>query len=101
MKRHLLSSAAIVLCAAPLAIAQTAGEPIVLEDVVVSGGLTPIDADAYGRASSVVTSEEIERRQIREVSEVLRALPGVAVSRTGGPGGLAEPAAWHRLRLQP
>ncbi|MEL6794857.1 MAG: TonB-dependent receptor plug domain-containing protein, partial [Pseudomonadota bacterium] len=59
-------------------------------DVVVSGGLTPIAADELGRANSVVTSEEIERRQIREVSEVLRALPGVAVSRSGGPGGLTQ-----------
>lgn len=79
-----------LLFAAPAALAQTAGQPIVLEDVVVSGGLTPIDADAYGRANSVVTSEEIERRQIREVSEVLRALPGVAVSRSGAAGGFTQ-----------
>ncbi|MEL7466484.1 MAG: TonB-dependent receptor [Pseudomonadota bacterium] len=90
MKRHLLSSAAIVLCGAPLAFAQGLDEPIVLDDVVVSGGLTPIEADAYGRANSVVTAEEIERRQNRDISEVLRSLPGVAVSRSGGPGGLTQ-----------
>lgn len=76
--------------AAPAAYGQSTDEPILLDEIVVSGGLTPIDADAYGRANSVVTSEVIERRQIREVSEVLRALPGVSVSRTGAGGTLTE-----------
>lgn len=60
---------------------------IMLDEVIVSGGLTPVEARAYGRAFSIVTADEIEARQLREVSEVLRALPGVAVSRTGGSGG--------------
>ncbi|MCH8084079.1 MAG: TonB-dependent receptor, partial [Myxococcales bacterium] len=35
---------------------------------------------------TVVTSEEIERRQLRLVTDVLRRIPGVDVRRTGGPG---------------
>lgn len=76
--------------AAPAAYGQSTDAPILLDEIVVSGGLTPIDADAYGRANSVVTSEEIERRQIREVSEVLRALPGVSVNRGGAGGGVTQ-----------
>lgn len=65
-----------------------AQQPLLLDEIVVSGGLTPVEAGRYGRAYSLVTAEEIEARQLREVSEVLRALPGVSVSRTGAGGGL-------------
>ncbi|MEM8681504.1 MAG: TonB-dependent receptor plug domain-containing protein, partial [Planctomycetota bacterium] len=63
---------------------------LISEEVVISGGFTPVQASEYGRAFSVVTSEQIEQRQIREVSEVLRALPGVSVNRSGGPGGFTQ-----------
>ncbi|MGM0585701.1 MAG: TonB-dependent receptor plug domain-containing protein, partial [Pseudomonadota bacterium] len=58
--------------------------------IVLSGGLTPIDAESYGRAYSIVTREELEARQIVRVSDALRALPGVSVTRTGAPGGVAR-----------
>lgn len=90
MKFLPFATVSAIALAAPAVFAQSAQQPILLDDVVVSGGLTPIAADAYGRANSVVTAEEIERRQLREVSEVLRALPGVAVSRTGAGGGTTE-----------
>lgn len=85
------SICAVVLTALPaLVVAQDTDEELVGEDIVVFGGRTPIAADAYGRANSVVTAKEIEQRQITEVSEVLRALPGVSISRSGGPGGLTQ-----------
>ncbi|MEM7547514.1 MAG: TonB-dependent receptor [Pseudomonadota bacterium] len=91
MTRLPLACLPVALCAAAAtAVCAQTTPPITLEEVVVSGGLTPIEADAFGRANSVVTAEDIEQRQIREVSEVLRALPGVAVSRSGGPGGLTQ-----------
>lgn len=61
-----------------------------LEQIIVSGGLRPIEASAYGRAVTVITAEEIEQRQIRYVADALRAAPGVAVSRTGAVGGLTQ-----------
>lgn len=83
-------SAAVVAALPVVAVAQDANDDLVGEDVIVSGSRTPIAASAFGRANSVITAEEIERRQIREVAEVLRSLPGVSVNRTGGPGGLTQ-----------
>ena len=55
-----------------------------LQEVVISGGLAPIEQARYGRAYSIVTAEAIERRGLQTISDVLRALPGVAVNATGG-----------------
>ena len=79
---------AAALCHAVAAGAQEwTGEPLQLDPIIVSGGLTPVPAERYGRAVSVVTAEDLDRSQTVYVSDALRALPGVAVSRTGGYGG--------------
>jgi len=83
MQRPLV--AALLLGAAP-ALAQTP-EGFVLDPVIVSGGLFPVAEGAFGRAVSVVTAEEIERRQIRHAADALRALPGVQVSGAGTSSG--------------
>lgn len=54
-----------------------------LGEIIVSGGLSPIDAAEYGRAASVVTAKEIETRGITSVQDALRALPGVSVNGAG------------------
>lgn len=64
--------------------------PLALDPIIVSGGLTPVPAQEFGRAVSIVTAEELERSQTQYVADALRALPGVAVSRTGGVGGLTQ-----------
>ncbi|GLK75518.1 TonB-dependent receptor [Methylopila jiangsuensis] len=45
---------------------------------------------AIGSAVSSLSGEELEKRQIRVVSDVLREMPGVAVSRTGPVGALTQ-----------
>lgn len=47
--------------------------------------LTPLSQ--IGSSTSVITAEQIEQRQITNVADALRALPGVDVVRTGPPGG--------------
>jgi vitamin B12 transporter len=84
MRRTLLCTAAMMAGAAPV-FAQTP-EGFDLDPIILSGGLFPIAEGTYGRAVSVVTAEEIERRQIRYVADALRALPGVSVSGTGSSG---------------
>ncbi|PZQ52418.1 MAG: TonB-dependent receptor [Rhodovulum sulfidophilum] len=64
--------------------------PLELDPIIVSGGLTPVPAEQFGRAVSVVTAEDLARRQTTYVADALRALPGVAVSRTGGYGGQTQ-----------
>ncbi len=75
----------LLLSAACLALPATgqAQDGIQLEEVIVSGGLTGVAADAYGRAATVVDRAEIERRGIASVQDALRAIPGVAVSGAG------------------
>lgn len=61
-----------------------------LEGIIVSGGLTPVAADSYARSYTVVTGEEIEQRGIKFVGDALRQIPGLHVTRSGGPGGTTE-----------
>ncbi|CAM3240117.1 vitamin B12 transporter [Paracoccus aminovorans] len=63
-----------------LALAQDA---VTLDPVILSAGFSPIASDAYGRAHTVLTAEEIEQRGIATVQDALRAVPGIAVSATG------------------
>jgi vitamin B12 transporter len=61
-----------------------------LPEMVISASRVPVSADEVGSAVSVVTAEELEQRQIRVVSDMLRDLPGLAVSRTGPVGALTQ-----------
>lgn len=60
------------------------------ETVVVLGSLIPRPVSEIGSAISVVDAEDLEIRQINLVSDVLREVPGVAVSRTGPQGTLTQ-----------
>jgi vitamin B12 transporter len=55
--------------------------------IVVTAERVPTAAAEVASAITVITGEEIERRQYRTVLEALRSVPGVSVVQTGGPGG--------------
>lgn len=76
-----------VVASAP-AKAQQALEPIVIEGATLGGEL--IEADKLGSSVTVITAEELERRQIRNAADALRTVPGLAVGRTGGTGALTQ-----------
>lgn len=65
-------------------------EEIKLDELLVTAGRVPVEAEKVGRAHTVVTGEEIEKRQIRYVADALRTVPGLAVSRNGSTGGLTQ-----------
>lgn len=69
---------------------QTEPQTLELDAIVVSGGLTPLSAQALGRAVTVVTRETLEEQGVVYAVDALRGLPGVAVNRTGGPGGVTN-----------
>ncbi|KFI30408.1 TonB-dependent receptor [Haematobacter massiliensis] len=73
----------ILAALTPVAAHAQAGSPVLLDSIVLSGGLSPISAAAYGRAFSVVTAAEIEERGIRTVQDALRGVPGVSVTSAG------------------
>lgn len=54
-----------------------------LGEIIISGGLTSIAAETYGRAVTVLDAEEMADRGITTVQDALRALPGVAVTGSG------------------
>jgi vitamin B12 transporter len=57
-----------------------------LASVVVTATRTARTADASLAAVSVITREEIDRRKVTSVQEVLRGVPGVNLSNNGGLG---------------
>ena len=69
--------------------AAAAGENVEqLPEIVVSASRVPLQAKAVGSSVTVITAEEIERKQVRVVSDLLREVPGVAVHRSGTAGTL-------------
>ncbi len=85
------TNSAAALLAATLAVlpadAARAQDVFELPEIVVSGGLTAILATSFGRAFSVLTEAQIARLGTAHVADLLRALPGVSVSQSGGAGG--------------
>ncbi len=60
-----------------------------LEPVVVSATKTPVPLRQTTSAVEVWTAEDLERRKIKTVVEVLRLSQGMVVGQSGGPGTLA------------
>ena len=76
-----------VLLAVPFAAhAQTETTPI-MPDTVVTADREPTPIDKVTGTITVITREEIERRQLRTVDDVLRSVSGVSVQQSGGIGG--------------
>ena len=73
----LLASVAIF---SSLTTAAAAQDIFDLGEIIVSAGLSPIEAARYGGAASVVTAQDIENRGITNVQDALRALPGVSIN---------------------
>ncbi len=61
-----------------------------LEEIIVTAGRTPVAEDEVGRSYTVLSGEELEKTQARYVADVLRRVPGIAVSRSGSFGGLTQ-----------
>ncbi len=61
-----------------------------LDRILVTDGLTPVEQEKSGRAFTVITGEQLEKNQIRYVADALRFVPGFSVSRTGSFGGMTQ-----------
>ena len=58
--------------------------------VTASRSGDPVRADTIGASVTLLDAAALEQRQTRIVSDILRDVPGVAVSRAGGIGGLTQ-----------
>jgi len=76
----------IALCSQP----GVADESLSLEHVLVTARLEPITVGDIGSSVTVITREEIEKKQVRYLSELLRDVPGFSVSQSGGAGSQTQ-----------
>src|SRR5437762_9583234 len=60
------------------------------ETVVVTATRTEAPAGQVGASVTAFTAEDLERRRVPLVADLLRATPGVQVIRTGAPGGVTS-----------
>jgi len=62
------------------------------KDIVVTASRATggVPANQLGASVTILDAEALEQRQTRIVSDILRDVPGVAVSRTGAVGGLTQ-----------
>lgn len=61
-----------------------------LETIVVTGSLTAKTPATLTTISSVITAEDIAKLNKRNVTDLLRTIPGINISQQGGQGGAAE-----------
>ncbi|MCC6468496.1 MAG: TonB-dependent receptor [Alphaproteobacteria bacterium] len=80
----------LVLTAPALSQTPTAQPPARLPEVVSTANRTYTPVEQVGNSITVVTGAEMERDQIRIVSDALRKVPGLAVSRSGGVGSITQ-----------
>src|SRR5688500_2153248 len=58
----------------------------VSEEIIVTASAAPETLQSTPAAVTVISREDIEAREARDVSDVLREVPGLSVSRTGSQG---------------
>jgi vitamin B12 transporter len=57
------------------------------EPIVVTAVRSPQTADAVLASVTVITRNDIERRQPQDIADLLRTQAGIDITRSGGPGG--------------
>jgi vitamin B12 transporter len=67
--------------------AVTAADPVRLDPVVVTGTQVAVPVSELPSAVTVIDREEIESRQVTDVPQLLRTVPGLSVTQTGSRGG--------------
>ena len=86
--KHLF--ALLVACGAGLVVSVDVSADDVRDEIIVTGALAPISVGDIGSAVTVITRDDIQRRQVRYVSDLLRAVPGFAVSHSGVVGSQTQ-----------
>ncbi|MGB2401713.1 MAG: TonB-dependent receptor plug domain-containing protein, partial [Porticoccaceae bacterium] len=90
MKKISLLAATIALSAAPALVQSTYASEAEIQEVLVSASLIPIAASRSANAITVIDSEQLKLRAALSVSDLLRDVPGLAVSRSGVQGSLTQ-----------
>ena len=67
-----------------------AEDALELDDLLVTAGLQPISIKDVASSVTIITRQEIEQKQVKYLAELLRDVPGFAVSQTGGAGSQTQ-----------
>ena len=107
-KVSLVAASVAALLPAVSALARASAQDDSLDYVVITATRANqgVRADLLGSSFTVLRPEDFELRQTRYVSDILRDVPGVSVSRSGSLGGLTDvrirgTEANHTLALMP
>jgi vitamin B12 transporter len=87
MKKHEVKTIPVMatfLLAQLISHSTIADEKLDLEHVLVTARLQPISIGEIGSSVTVISREEIEQKQVKYLSELLRDVPGFSVSQSGG-----------------
>lgn len=87
-KFNLITIGCAVLLSAPAKADDSITKDI--DQIIVTGARTPLTVSQVGSAWTVITREEIERREARQVTDLLRSVPGFTVSHTGVAGSQTQ-----------
>src|SRR5947207_4883579 len=87
---HALPFALVVLCFGQEPTPTPSPSEAEVEQVVVSATRFDIPLDQSPASVSVISSDDLEQKQIERVSDALREVPGLAVVQTGTPGQLTS-----------
>ena len=90
MKKISLLATAIALSTSSLATTAAVAADAEIEEILVSASLVPIDTSRSANAITVIDSEQLKNRAALSVSDLLRDVPGLAVSRSGVQGSATQ-----------
>jgi vitamin B12 transporter len=80
--------ASVITCSSGCA--DDASPPVDLPPVVISATRLPTPENELGSSVTVITSDDIERKQERTLPDVLQDVPGLNLVQTGSPGGVTS-----------
>ena len=90
MKKPSILATAIALSASSLVIPAVSAGEAEIQEVLVSASLVPIAANKSANAITVIDSQQLRSRAALSVSDLLRDVPGLAVSRSGVQGSQTQ-----------
>ncbi len=86
----LCAGAAAVLVMLGLGASPGQAQTSTMPEVVVSASRVAVPTEQVGSSVTIITEDDLTKRQSLLVSDVLREVPGVSVSRSGGTGALTQ-----------
>ena len=90
MKKSSILAMAITLSASSFFIPAVIAAEADIQEVLVSASLVPIAANKSANAITVIDREQLKNRAALSVSDLLRDVPGLAVSRSGVQGSQTQ-----------